>query len=221
MPKLTSNFFLLEDLEDAGRTAELAESDRHALQAIADWIKAFVVRFHEDLGRSGPVCPFVPGALERKTLWLVPERIADWGVPHVVERIDHYKRLFLETEPTHGDDTNYKVFVVVFTDLPADHAQRVFGDVLQQLAAPSYLEDGIVFGPFYKGNTGTAIYNAGFRPFQSPMPFVFVRQGVINDWKFFLDNSDWLDHWAHRFGKSAVHVLAEELRRLPWRAQRD
>jgi hypothetical protein len=39
-----------------------------------------VVRPHEDLGRAGPVCPFVPGALERKTLWLAPEQVADRGV---------------------------------------------------------------------------------------------------------------------------------------------
>jgi hypothetical protein len=53
------------------------------------------------------------------------------------------------------------------------------------------------------------------------VPFLFVRQGVISDWKFFLHNQVWLNYWAHRFGESAVHALAEELRRLPWRARRD
>jgi hypothetical protein len=132
-----------------------------------------------------------------------------------------YKSLFLDAEPTAGDDANYKVIVVVFTDLSADRAQVVFDDVLQQLAVPSYVEDGIVFGPFYQGNDGTAIYNSSFRPFQSPVPFLFVRQGVISDWKFFLDKEDWLNLWARRFEESAVHALAEELRRLPWRMGRD
>ena len=68
-PSVT-NLFLLEDLEDVGRTSELAQSDRDALAAVADWIKTYVVKPHKDLGRAGPVCPFVPGALERKTLWL-------------------------------------------------------------------------------------------------------------------------------------------------------
>jgi hypothetical protein len=220
MPTQTSDLFLLEDLEDVGRTSELAESDLDALHAVADWIKAFVVRPHEDLGRAGPVCPFVPRALERKTLWLAPEQIAGRGVPHVVELVNGYKSLFLDAEPTAGDDTNYKVIVVVFTDLPADRAQGVFDDVLQQLAVPSYAEDGIVFGPFYQGNEGTAIYNSSFRPFQSPAPFLFVRQGVISDWKFFLDNEDLLNLWARRFKESAVHALAEELRRLPWNVGR-
>jgi hypothetical protein len=61
MPAQTTNLFLLEDLEDVSRMRELAESDRDALLAVADSIKTFVTRPHEDLGRAGPVCPFVPG----------------------------------------------------------------------------------------------------------------------------------------------------------------
>jgi hypothetical protein len=221
MPTQTTDLFLFEDLEDVRRTSELAESDLDALHAVAEWIQTFVARPHEDLGRAGPVCPFVPGALERKTLWLAPEQIADRSVPQLVELMNGYKSLFLSAQPTGVDGADYKVIVVVFTELSTDRAQGVFDDVLEHLAVPSYVEDGIVFGPFYEGNAETAIYNADFRPFQSPVPLLFVRQGVISDWKFFLDNQDWLNYWAHRFGESAVHALAEELRRLPWRARRD
>jgi hypothetical protein len=217
MPTQTANLFLLEDLEDVGRTSELAESDLQAVQAVADWIKTFVVKPHKDLGRAGTVCPFVPGSLERKTLWLAPEQVADRDVPEVVELMSGYKRLLLDARPTEGDDGIYNVIVVVFTDLSAERAHGVFDDVLKQLAVPSYVEDGILFGPYYEGNKGTAIYNSSFRPFQSPVPFLFVRHGVTSDWKFFLDDEDWLNLWARRNGESAVQALAEELRRLPWR----
>jgi hypothetical protein len=90
--------------------------------------------------------------------------------------------------------------------------------VLQHLAVPSHVEDGVLFGPYYEGNEGTAIYNSSFRPFQSPVPFLFVRHGVTGDWKFFLDDEEWLNLWARRYGESGVHALAEELRGLPWRA---
>jgi hypothetical protein len=218
MPSQTTDLFLLDDLEDDGRTSALAESELRALQSVADWITSFVVRPHKDLGRAGPVCPFVPGSLERKTLWLAPEQIAERSVPGVVELINGYVRRFRDAQPVDGDDAKYKVIVVVFTDVSADRAQGVFAEVLEQLALPAYAEDGILFGPFYEGNEGTAIYNSNFRPFQSPVPFLFVRNGVISDWKFFLDNEDLLNLWARRFGESAVHALAEELRRLPWRA---
>ena len=217
----TKNLFLLEDLEDVSRTRELAESDLDALRAVADWIKTFVARPHKDLGRAGPVCPFLPGALERNTLWLAPERIADRSVPDVVELINGYQSLFKDAQPTDGDDAIYKSFVVVFTDLSADRAGAFFGDVLEHLAVPSYVKDGFVMGGFYEGNEGTAIYNASFRPFTSPVPFLLVRQAVVGDWKFFLDNEDWLNLWARRYGDSGVKALAEELRRLPWRAGRD
>jgi hypothetical protein len=85
MPAQTSSLFLFEDLDDVGRISGLAESDLDALHAVADWIKTFVVQPHKDLGRAGTVCPFVPGALERKTLWLAPEQIADRDVPEVVD----------------------------------------------------------------------------------------------------------------------------------------
>jgi hypothetical protein len=221
MPTQTTDLFLLEDLEDVGRTSQLAESDLPALHAVADWIKTFVVRPHKDLGRAGTVCPFVPGSLERKTLWLASEQLADRDVPEVVELLSGYKRLLLDTRPAEGDDVIYNVIVVVFTDLSADRAQGVFDDVLKQLAVPSYVEDGILFGPYYEGNQGTAIYNSSFRPFQSPVPFLFVRHGVTSDWKFFLDDEEWLTLWAHRFGESGTQALAEELRRLPWRARRE
>jgi hypothetical protein len=44
-----------------------------------------------------------------------------------------------------------------------------------------------------------------------------MRHTVVSDWMFFLDNEDWLGFWAHRFGESAVHALAETLRRTNWR----
>jgi hypothetical protein len=216
-----TNLFLLEDLEDVSRTRELAQSDLDALQAVADWIRTFVARPHKDLGRAGPVCPFVPESLERETLWLAPEQIADRSVPDVVELISGYQRLFVDAQPTDGDDAIYKSFVVVFTDLPADRAQEFLDDVLEHLAVPSYAEDGFVMGGFYEGNEGTAIYNPSFRPFTSPVPFLLVRQAVISDWKFFVDNEDWLNLWAHRYGESGVQALAEELRRMPWRSRGD
>jgi hypothetical protein len=202
----TTNLFLPEDLDD--RKGELPESDVDALRPVADWIKAFVAQPNKDLGRDGSVCPFVPGSLERRTLWLAPEHIADRDLPDVVELMSGYQRLFLDTQPVEGDDARYKTIVVVFTDLSADRAQDVFDAVLDELATPSYEKDGILFGPFYEGNEGTALYNSDFQPFQSPVPFLFVRNGVVSDWKFFLDDEEQLNRWADRYQGDGARALA-------------
>jgi Domain of unknown function (DUF6875) len=221
VPAQTTNLFLLEDLEDANRTRGLPESDLRTLHAVADWINTFVARPHKDLGRPGTVCPFVPVALERKMIWLAPERIADCSTLDVVELVKSYKKQFLDLQPNNGGDTNYQSMVVVFTDLPGDRAKELFDGLLEHLGAPSYAEDGLVMGAFYDRNEGSAIYNANFRPFTPPVPFLLMRHAVISDWKFFLDNESWLALWARRYGEFAVQALAEELRRLPWRAPRN
>ena len=131
MPAQIANLFLLEDLEYVSGTRELAESDRNALRAVADWTKTFVARPHRDLGRDGPVCPFVPVALEHATLWLAAERSAGRSTPDVIQLIDGYKQLLLGAKPVDGDDANYKSIVVVFTDLPAAQAKDFFGGLLQ------------------------------------------------------------------------------------------
>jgi hypothetical protein len=218
MPARTTNLFLLEDLEDSSRTGELADSDLNALHSVADWTKNFVVKPNKDIGRAGPVCPFVPGALERKTLWLAPEQIANQSVPDVVQLINDYKSLLLRAQPTEGDGLSFKAIVVVFTDSSADRAKDYLDDVqIQDLKRPSYVEDGVVLGEFHERNEGAAVRNASFQPFKSPVPFLLIRHAVISDWVFFLDNEDWLSSWARRFGESAVKALAEELRRTNWR----
>ena len=109
--------------------------------------------------------------------------------------------------------------VIVFTDLPAAPAKDFFAGVLDQSGLSSYVDDGLVMGPFYEGNDGTAIYNPNFRPFQSPVPMLLMRRAVISDWKFFLDNEVWLKLWARRYGEAGIEALAGELRRLPWRTK--
>jgi len=220
MAAQTAHRYLLEDLDDASQTRPLPNRDLAALRTVADWITRFVTKPHTDLGREGPVCPFVPEALQRKTLWLASEHIAGRSVADVVQLINGYTTQLLQ-QPFYGEGVNDHAIVVVFTDLSADRAKGLFDDVLEHLAVPSYVEDGLVMGGFYESNEATAIYNRSFRPFTPSVPFLLMRHAVISDWKFFLDHDDWLNRWAHRYGESGVRALAEELRRLPWRAGGD
>jgi len=218
MPAQTANLFLLEDLEDSSKAGKLADSDLNALRSIADWIKNYVIKPHKDIGRPGPVCPFVPGALERKTLWLAPEQIANQSVPDVVQLINGYKRLLLHAQPTEGEGLSFKAIVLAFTDLSADRAKDYLDDAqIQDLKRPSYADDGVVLGEFHQRNEVTGAHNPSFQPFKSPVPFLLIRHADINDWVFFLDNEDWLSTWARRFAESAIKALAEELRRTDWR----
>ena len=216
-----ANLFLVEALDDPERTRGLAPGDLDALRAVVGWIRSFIVRPNPDLGRAGPVCPFVPGALEHRTLWLAPEHSAGRSRADVVGVIEGYQRRLLAAPPVDGDVAGLKSIMIVFTDLPAARAQAFFDGIPEQIGLPSYARDGLVMGPFYEGNAGTAIYNPNFRPFTPPVPFWLMRRAVASDWKFFLDNEEWFRLWARRHGEAGTDALAAELRRLPWRARRE
>ena len=218
MPEHTDNLFLLQDLENPARTRRLADGDLNALCTVADWIETFVATPHRNLGRAGPVCPFVPGALERRTLWLAPEHVDDLSMREVAELLNGYRRLLVQTQPIDGDEASYKALVVVFTDLSAERTKELGDDVLMQdLKKLLYVEDGIVSGEFHMRNEGSALRNRSFQPFKSPVPFFLMRHAVVADWMFFLDNEELLASWSRRFGESGVQALAAELRRTNWR----
>lgn len=216
-PAQSARLFLPRDLEDPGKAGDLPDRDLAALQTVAHWITTFVAKPHKDLGRAGPVCPFVPRALETETLWLAAERIGDRSVADIVQLVDSYQRLLMDAPPTEGNEADDKALVVVFTDVSAERGKEYLDLVLEQIGESSYVDRGLVMGGFHERNEGTAIYNLSFRPFTAPVPFLLIRRAVVGDWKFFLDNKDRLHQWADRFGEAAVHALAEELRGLPWR----
>lgn len=218
MPAQVDNLFLPRELEDSDSTRDLAENDLSALRTVANWIETFLTRPHEDLGRAGPVCPFLPRALECRTLWLAPERSANRSVADVVQLLIGYRDLLVRAQPVEGADASYKAIVIVISDLPAHRAADYLGNAqIQHLKRPSYAEHGVVIGEFYARNEGSAIRNQNFHPFKAPVPFLLMRPAVISDWMFFLDDEDWLSLWARRFGESAVPALAEKLRRTNWR----
>lgn len=217
----TANLVRIEDLSDPAAASSLSASDLESLRTVATWIRTFVISPNKDLGRAGPVCPFVPAALEHATLWLAAETVAGRSALEIVEVIKEYQALFNDAAPRAGDDAVYKAFFVVFSDLHVERANAFFGDVLERLAVASYVTDGFSMGGFFEGNPATAIYNAAFQPFTSPVPALLIRRTVVTDWKFFIDDQDWLRRWAHRFGESGAEELATELRGLPWRADGD
>ena len=217
LPAEATRLFLLHDLEDSSKVSGLADADLKALQSVAHWITTFVAKPHRDLGRAGPVCPFVPRALETETLWLAAEPIGDRRAPEIVKLIDSYQNLLMDAQPVEGHQADYKALVIVFTDVSPARGKEYLDFILENRGESSYVDRGLVMGGFHEGNEGTAIYNLSFRPFTSPVPFLLIRRAVVSDWKFFLDNKDLFKHYADRFGEAAVQALAEELRGLPWR----
>jgi hypothetical protein len=172
MPAQTTNLFLLEDLEDSSRTRKLADSDLNALRAVADWIKAFVARPNKDLGRPGPVCPFVGGASEGQTLWLTPEQIANQSVPDVVQLMNGYKKLLLRAQPYGGRRRQLQSDHRCFHRFVGGSCKRLHGRRPNTRPQETRIRGRwISLRRVLRRQRGGAIYNPSFRPFTPPCRF--------------------------------------------------
>lgn len=101
--------------------ASAASADQHpALGTIASWVTSYLCCPHAELGRSGPVCPFVPGALQKQLLFAVVHEDDDLDVSAIKAILLREMKRFIDLAPTSGNEAQFKSVMVVFPELPAD-----------------------------------------------------------------------------------------------------
>lgn len=176
---------LLHIKEDPARLYTFGEVAKgmapdHPLSVTIDWIRRFLAKPHPELGRGGPVCPFVPSAINQDTIWMTAVASADReAIKQVVAR---YRELFLDLEPKTGELSMMKSIVIVFPNVPSDNAAVV--DQVQLELKPQFVDSGLMIGEFHERNEGEGLRNANFRPLRSPIPLIAIRFMVESDIPF-------------------------------------
>lgn len=152
------------------------------LAYVLDWVKTYLALPHPELGRKGPVCPFVPIALEQDTIWMMEIADENPGQENITAVINECRELFLTTEPTSGPDLINKAFLVIFPNLKNDDAHVV--DAVQMHLKRSFVEKGLMLGEFHANNQSGGLRNPEFRPLRSPIPILAMRHMVDSDLPF-------------------------------------
>ena len=201
MPARKEHLYVWRDLALPKRTGRLSKEDLQALKTIAEWTRDFVAQSHPHLGRGGPVCPFVPPAIEQDTLWFAVEHINHLSAVQAAELMKQYKDLFLNLDPRveeEPDKADKKTILVIFPDLPADK----LGDYLAGIQRPlrdEFVREGLMLGEFHQLSQAQGIHNQEFRPLRSPIPMLTIRHMVSTDWLFLSENAEWAQAWFARF----------------------
>ncbi|WP_139236564.1 DUF6875 domain-containing protein [Rugamonas rubra] len=154
------------------------------LAEVLAWTRAFLARTHPDLGRKGPVCPFVPIALAQDSIWLAEINDPEPSLESIAAVIATYRDLFLATPPTDGPDSINKAFMVLFPNLGAEGAAVV--DQVQYRLKRDFVDMGLMLGEFHALNESAGLRNPDFRPLRSPIPILAIRHMVDSDLPFLL-----------------------------------
>lgn len=167
--------------------------------ALSEWLDDFIKRPHPELGRPGPVCPFVEPAQQAGAVELVT---CHWSGPRDLARmsalLDDAIRRF-KTIPWRSDNTALRALVVAITGLePSDWWLIDKG----HHAAKDALAQGLMLGLFHPNCLEPAAHNSGFRVNRAPLPVVVIRNMAFHDILFLHENPTGFDHYRKRFGHS-------------------
>lgn len=159
------------------------------------WAREHLCRPHPDLGRPGPVCPYMGHAIAHQYLWAVFVEGRDIGVRRIVDIVDDLNDLFPALPPRDPPDSQFRAVLAVFPDL-TDHAAL---DTVARELKTGFVTRGLMLGQFYPGCTYSGLHNPAFPALDAPLPLLAVRHMAATDYPFLESRHEWIDAYLKIF----------------------
>ena len=172
-----------ELINDSSISDSFSVSDWNNLLIIRDWIFNYLMQSHEDLGRSGPVCPFVPKAVHENSIYLSIISADHFDKTLFYQRILNYKNQFNLLSPTTGSKRLFRS-IILLIDIKNVNLEEIIERAISDLKL-QFVENKLMLGEFHSGppkNKG--IRNPDFKPLRSPLPLLVIRTMVETDIEF-------------------------------------
>ncbi|MCL1125785.1 DUF6875 domain-containing protein [Shewanella surugensis] len=169
------------------KDAVYATKIAHYLVQTERWLKQYLARPHLELGRKGPVCPFVPAALnKRKALasyLLYDSHTEDADIESQLLQYGAYFRLLPESH------LNTIVIVMVNKEQGDEVGASIVERVQRSLKSEFMSYDNMI-GQFYSQCPVSGLHNDAFYPFDSELPMIGIRHIMPQDLVFVSDDSE-------------------------------
>lgn len=192
----------LKELEHINVSQYLSPLQINALNQIKSWVHNYLMCPHEKLGRSGPVCPFVPKAVREDSIFLTILSANKFEKSYFYEMILNYFEWFIQIAPSFGQKHIYRS-IIMLIDIPNEDTQQIVEQAVADLKS-HFVKRKSMLGEFHSlpPNKG-GIRNPHFKPLMSPVPLLAIREMVETDIEFLKENPIHLAQYQYFFnGKS-------------------
>jgi hypothetical protein len=184
---------------------------------IVNWAREYLCQPHSELGRDGPVCPFVPYSLQHCLFFVTVQRGEHLTESDVYDTVMKYRDWFLEMEPREGSESRYKSINILFPDIPLENAPQII-DTIQLALKPEFVARGLMIGQFHGTPPAEGgLWNPDFRPLKSPIPLLSMRHMVPTDFAFLTKDKRYVDSYLQIHGENIPRrqrQLVEEMARM-------
>ncbi|WP_283134518.1 DUF6875 domain-containing protein [Rhizohabitans arisaemae] len=188
----------MKTIEPPRRGLMSASDVVHANRVLA-WLHAYVSEPHPELGRGGPVCPFVPISLKSDALVFAvhdeidgrhPQLLTDLLLAHLAD--------FAATAPESPHELRRRSLMVVVPNIREEFLHVL--DLAQGQVKSAMVRHGVMIGQFHLRCPDTAARNPGFRVSIAPLPCFAIRHMAPHDILFLHNDREWFAEYRHRFG---------------------
>lgn len=184
---------------------------RATLTAMGRYVTGFLTSEHPDLGRSGAVCPFARQAAEAQLIRLTActsdsEAAIVGGLAELRSELAD-----LAAWPGRGIGPRHRAIVAVFPQLSEPDGARMI-ERIQQRLKPSFVKGRMMIGQFFPSCPEPGLRNPAFRPLQSPVISLAMRNITIFDAPFMLDRAEYMEAFVHTFGAAGEEMIAKASR---------
>jgi hypothetical protein len=178
--------------------SQLSVSDVENATALLGWLKAYISLPHPQIGRSGPVCPFVPLSLRSDQVRIVLHDELDGTDPAAIRALLlAYLDEFNATAPASASIRRQRSLVIALPTVTAAR-EHVLAEVHEDVKS-DLVRGGAMLGQFYETCQETAVRNPGFLVSKGPVPCFVIRHMAPHDVLFLHDRPDWFAEYHRRF----------------------
>jgi hypothetical protein len=168
---------------------------------ILRWIEDFLCAPNTELGRLGDVCPFAKTAVLKRSIEFY--RNHSLSVACLSDDIELHRQAFLRSG---GRDDIYRCRIIVPDSL--DNASSAVEYVQKQLK-PMFVENHLMLGQFFPECEVPGLRNVRFRPLQTPIPLIAIRNMVPTDIAFLYGNEQYVTLYMEKFGSRGTVALRQ------------
>jgi heptaprenyl diphosphate synthase len=170
------------------------------LGVVDAWLREYVAVADPRVGRTGPVCPFMPRALKQQEVELRVRRDIDGSseqglIKALRAEIDDFGGA---EPPKHGSGVLLESTVVVMPELDATGWTRL--DAAYEPLKHTAVGSGKMIGNFHPRCGDKAIRNPDFEVSVAPVAMLAIRYMAPHDILFLNDSERWFREYDSRFG---------------------
>jgi hypothetical protein len=168
---------------------------------ILKWIETFLCAPNTELGRLGDVCPFARTAVLRRSIQFFSNH--SQSVLCLSDDVEMHRDEFLASGAT---DDIYRCRIIV-PDSLGDASQAI--EYVQKQLKPSFVEHHLMVGQFFPDCEEPGLRNKAFRPLQTPVPLIAIRNMVPTDIAFLYGNEQYVTTYMKKFGNRGTIALRQ------------